>query len=136
MYYAGIIALLIFLPTILWEYNHHFPIVVHMKELTRTQLQYVSPKSFLTDQFLMNLPGVFIWLSGLYFAAFSFKGKKYRAFGWAYLIVILILVILHGKNYYALGVYPVLLAFGSYHLEKFSEGRVKIWRYVFVLIPI
>ena len=135
LYYAGIIALLLFLPTILWEYNHHFPIVVHMKELTRTQLQYVSPKSFLIDQLLMNLPCVFTWLAGLYFAAFSFKGKKYRAFGWAYLFVIIILVVLHGKNYYALGVYPVLLAFGAYHLEKFSERRVKMWRYVFVLIP-
>jgi Dolichyl-phosphate-mannose-protein mannosyltransferase len=136
LYYAGLIALLIFLPTILWEYNHHFPIVVHMKELTRTQLQYVSPKSFLADQLLMNLPCVFIWLAGFYFAALSFKGKKYRAFGWAYLFVILILVVLHGKNYYSLGVYPVLLAFGAYHLEKFSERRVKVWRYVFVLIPL
>ena len=136
LYYAGLIALVIFLPTILWEYNHHFPIVVHMKELTRTQLQYVSPKSFLFDQLLMNLPCVFIWLAGLYYAAFSLKGKKYRAFGWAYLFVIIILVVLHGKNYYSLGVYPVLLAFGAYHLERFSERRVKVWRYVFVLIPL
>ena len=79
LYYAGLIALLIFLPTILWEYNHHFPIVVHMKELTRTQLQYVSPKSFLIDQLLMNLPCVFIWLAGLYFTAFSHKGKKIQS---------------------------------------------------------
>ncbi|HEY5407502.1 MAG TPA: glycosyltransferase family 39 protein [Ginsengibacter sp.] len=135
LYYAAIIALLIFLPTALWEYNHHFPIVVHMKELTQTQLQYVSPKSFLIDQLLMNLSCVFIWLAGLYFATFSFKGKKYRAFGLAYLFVILILVVLHGKNYYALGVYPILFAFGAYHLEKFSEQRSVVWRYVFVIIP-
>ena len=135
LYYAGIIALLIFLPTILWEYNHHFPIVVHMKELNDRQLQYVSPAGFLIDQLLMNLPCVFIWLAGLYFTAFSHKGKKYRAFAWAYVFVIILLLVLHGKNYYALGVYPVLLAFGAYHLEKFSEHRLKIWRYVFVIIP-
>ncbi len=80
LYYAGIIALLLFLPTILWEYNHHFPIVVHMKELTRTQLQYVSPKSFLVDQLLMNLPCVFIWLAGLYFTAFLIQRKKIQGF--------------------------------------------------------
>jgi Dolichyl-phosphate-mannose-protein mannosyltransferase len=136
LYYASIIALLIFLPTILWEYNHHFPIVVHMKELNDRQLQYVSPQSFLKDQLLMNLPCVFIWLAGLYFTAFSFKGKNFRAFAWAYVFVIVLLLVLHGKNYYALGVYPVLLAFGAYHLEKFSEHRLKIRRYTFVLIPV
>lgn len=136
LYYAGIVALLIFLPTALWEYNHHFPIVVHMQELKRTQLQYVSPKGFLIDQLLMNLPCVFIWLAGLYFTTFSLKGKKYRAFAWAYVFVIILLLVFHGKNYYALGVYPVLFAFGAYHLERFSGHRVRMWRYVFVLIPI
>lgn len=135
LYFAGIIALLIFMPTLLWEYNHHFPIVVHMKQLNERQLQFVSPAGFLADQLLMNIPCVFIWLAGLYFTAFSYKGKKYRAFAWAYVFVIILLLILHGKNYYSLGVYPVLLAFGAYHLEKFSESRLKIWRYVFVIIP-
>jgi Dolichyl-phosphate-mannose-protein mannosyltransferase len=136
LYYAGIIALLLFLPTILWEYTHHFPIVVHMKELTRTQLQYVSPKSFLIDQLLMNLPCVFIWLAGLYFTGFSFKGRKYRAFAWTYIFVIILLLVLHGKNYYSLGVYPVLLAFGAYHLEMFSARRSKAWRFVFIITPV
>ncbi|MEO8414071.1 MAG: glycosyltransferase family 39 protein [Ginsengibacter sp.] len=136
LYYAGGIGLLIFFPTFLWEYNHHFPIVVHMKELNKTQLQYVSPLGFLADQLLMNLPCVFIWLGGLYFTAFSYKGKEYRSFAWAYVLVVILLLVLHGKNYYALGVYPVLFAFGAYHLEKFSEHRLKIWRYVFVIIPV
>jgi hypothetical protein len=135
LYYAGIVALLIFLPTMLWEYNHHFPIVVHMKELNDRQLQYISPAGFLFDQLLMNLPCVFIWLAGLYFTAFSYKGKKFRAFAWAYVFVIILLLVLHGKNYYALGVYPVLLAFGAYHLERFSESRLKIRRSIFVIIP-
>ena len=135
LYYAGIVALLIFLPTILWEYNHHFPIVVHMKELNDRQLQYVSPAGFLFDQLLMNLPCVFIWLAGLYFTAFSHKGKKYQAFAWSYAFVIILLLVLHGKNYYALGVYPVLLAFGAYDLVRFSEHGLKLWRTVFVIIP-
>ncbi len=135
LYYAGGVALLIFLPTILWEYNHHFPIVVHMKELNRTQLQYISPGDFLKDQLLMNIPCVFIWLAGLYFVAFSHGGRKYRAFAWAYILVIILLIELHGKNYYSLGIYPVLFAFGAYHLERFTEQRSRVWRYVFVLLP-
>jgi hypothetical protein len=135
LYYAGGIALLIFLPTILWEYNHHFPIVVHMKELNETQLQYVTPADFLKGQLLMNIPCLIIWLAGLFFTAISSKGKRYRSFAWAYLFVIILLITFHGKDYYSLGVYPMLFAFGAYHLEKFSESRLRIWRFVFVIVP-
>jgi len=135
LYYAGGIALLIFLPTILWEYNHHFPIVVHMKELNETQLQYVTPADFLKGQLLMNIPCLIIWLAGLFFTAISSKGKRYRSFAWAYLFVIILLITFHGKDYYSLGIYPMLFAFGAYHLEKFSESRLRIWRFVFVIVP-
>lgn len=136
LYYAGGIAILIFLPTALWEYNHHFPVIVHMKELNKYQLQYINPVSFLVDQLLMNLPCVFIWLAGLYFLIFSFDARRYRVFAWAYVFVIILLLVLHGKNYYSLGVYPILFAFGAYHLEQWSFRRAKAWRYAFILIPI
>lgn len=136
LYCAGGMALLIFLPTLLWEYNNHFPVVVHMKELNRTQLQYISPVGFLSDQLLMNLPCVFIWLAGIYYTGFSLRGKKYRAFSWAYVFVIILLLVFHGKNYYALGVYPVLFAFGSFHLERFTANRSVTWKYALVIIPV
>jgi len=135
LYYAGGVALLIFLPTILWEYNHHFPIIVHMNELNETQLKYISPGGFLKGQLLMNIACAFIWLAGLFFTGFSYKGRKYRAFAWSYILVIGLLIIFHGKDYYSLGVYPVLFAFGAYHLEKFSEGRSPVWRLIFIIIP-
>jgi len=136
LYYAGGIALLIFLPTFLWEYNHHFPVLVHMKELTRTQLQYVSPVSFLIDQLIMNLPCVFIWIAGLYYTAFTFEGRKYRSFAWSYVLVIILLLVLHGKNYYSLGIYPILFAFGACHLEAFCRYRSRSWRWAFFAIPV
>lgn len=135
LYFAGLLALLIFLPTLLWEYNHHFPVVVHMKELQQTQLQYVNPVDFLKDQLLMNLPCVFVWIAGLYFATFCQNGK-YRVFAWAYLFVILLLLYFHGKNYYSAGVYPVLFAFGTFQLERFATMRSKAWKFVFILIPL
>ncbi len=135
LYLSGLIALLIFLPTFLWEYNRHFPVMVHMKELHDTQLQYVSPIDFLKNQLLMNLPCVFIWLAGLYFLMFTQQGKKYNYFAWAYLIVIALLLLLKGKDYYTLGVYPVLFAFGAYHLESFAAKHSRSWKYVFIIIP-
>ena len=83
-YYAALIGLLIFLPNFLWQYSQHFPVVFHMRKLQRTQLQYVSPSSFLIDQIIMNFPCVFIWLTGLWAVSFLRKYKTYRFIGWAY----------------------------------------------------
>ncbi|MDP4285117.1 MAG: glycosyltransferase family 39 protein [Bacteroidota bacterium] len=135
LYFAAIIAFSIFLPTLLWEYNHHFPVMVHMKELQRTQLKYINPVSFLADQLLMNLPCVFTWIAGLYFIVFKKAGQKYKSFAWAYLFVILLLLYFHGKNYYSLGIYPVLFAFGAFHLEQFVKSYSRIWKFVFIIIP-
>ena len=134
LYFAAVIAFLIFLPNLLWQYNRNFPVFVHMKELQRTQLQYVSPASFLIDQLLMNLPCVFIWIAGLYFIVFKQK-RRYIIFAWAYLFVIILLLYFQGKSYYSMGVYPVLIAFGAYHLERFTTQHSKAWKYVFVIIP-
>ncbi len=132
-YFATLLALIIFLPNLLWQYNHHFPVVFHMKELQQTQLQYVSPKDFLTDQVIMNLPCVFIWITGLCWISFSNAGKQYRFMGWTYLFVILLLLVTHGKNYYSLGVYPILFAFGACRLEQLTFVRFKLLRYAMLL---
>jgi hypothetical protein len=135
LYVASLIGFLIFLPNLFWQYNYHFPVIVHMKELHQFQLQYVSPVGFLIDQLLMNLPVVFIWIAGLYFVIFKENGK-YRIFAWAYLLVILILLYFQGKNYYSLGVYPVLFAFGAIHLERFAAKHSNVWKFVFIVIPL
>lgn len=134
LYFASLIGFLIFLPNLLWQSRYHFPVIEHMRELHQFQLQYVSPAGFLIDQLLMNLPVVFIWIAGLYFVVFKEDGK-YRIFAWAYLLVILILLYFQGKNYYSLGVYPVLFAFGAIHLERFAVKYSNLWKFVFIGIP-
>lgn len=136
LYIGGLLAFIIFLPNLIWQYHYHFPVVYHMKELQKTQLQYVSPASFLIDQLIMNFPCVFIWITGLCFVSFSRKTNQYRFIGWAYILVIVLLLIGHGKNYYSLGVYPILFAFGAYQLEQLTAARFKALRYVFVLVPL
>ena len=131
---AAFAGLIIFMPNLLWQYSHHFPVFFHMRELQQTQLQYISPLSFLSDQIVMFLPCCFVWLFGLYYVSFSYKEKRFRFIGWAYVLVIAILLIGHGKNYYSLGAYPVLLAFGAYYLERITVTMI-IWRYA-MMIPV
>ena len=134
LYISGLLAFLIFLPNLWWQFDHHFPVFVHMKELQRTQLRYINPLDFLTDQILMNLPCVFIWIAGLYFVIFKQAGK-YRVFSLAFLWVMIVLIYFQGKNYYSLGVYPVLFAFGAYQLERFVAQHSNRWKYAFIVIP-
>lgn len=128
-WFASLIGFAIFLPNLIWQYQNHFPVVVHMNELQQTQLQYINPLSFLSDQLLMNLPCFFIWLAGLFYTLIS---KQYRFIGLAYVFVIILLLIGHGKNYYALGVYPPLFAFGAVALENFTSAIRKWMRYAFL----
>jgi 4-amino-4-deoxy-L-arabinose transferase-like glycosyltransferase len=131
--YASFVGFIIFLPNLIWQYLNHFPVIVHMNELQQTQLQYINPLEFLSDQLLMNLPCFFIWLTGLVFTLFS---RQYRFVGLAYLFVIVLLLIGHGKNYYALGAYPTLFAFGAVQLEKFTLVKRNWLRIVFIAFPV
>ena len=132
-WYASLIGFIIFLPNLIWQYQNHFPVIVHMHELQQTQLQYISPSGFLLDQLLFILPCVFVWVTGL----FKTLGlKQYRFIGLAYVFVIILLLIGHGKSYYAAGVYPPLLAFGATTLEKFTTAKRKYLRYAFMIFAI
>ncbi|CAN5310663.1 hypothetical protein BH11BAC6_BH11BAC6_15380 [soil metagenome] len=133
LYAALLLAFIIFLPNLIWQYNHLFPVITHMQELQETQLQYIDHKDFIISQFMMNLPFVYVWLAGLCFVMFVKNGKPFRVFAWAYLFVIILLIVLHGKDYYALGVYPVLFAFGGYYAEQLTI-KFKWVRYI--LLPL
>ena len=135
-YFALLTSLVIFLPNLIWQYNHGFPEAYHLKELQRQQLQNVRQTDFLVDQLLFNLPCIFIWTSGWYWVAFTVSGKANRFIGWAAFFVILILVAGHGKSYYGMALYPILFGFGAVHIEKWTAGRRKYIRYIILIFTL
>lgn len=131
-YIALLVALIIILPNLWWQYAHKFPLIHHMKELRATQLVYINKADFIKEQFLLLFPVLIIWLCGL---IWFFTNSAYRIFGWIYLFVIALLLFGSGKGYYALGIYPLLLAAGGMIWEKWSVQR-KWLRYVVVILII
>ncbi|MCI0617284.1 hypothetical protein L0244_30280 [bacterium] len=95
-----------------------------MAELQRTQLVNVSIADFIIMQFLMNLPGLFVWLAGFAFLLF-FGDGKYRVLGYTFLGVFLLLILLRGKHYYTLGIYTPLFAAGGYAIEQYFANRLR-----------
>lgn len=114
------LTLLIITPNILWQYFHNWPLVHHMKELQETQLKYNDNLGFLTDQLLMLMPVLAVWIAGLIWV---FRKKEWRIIGIIYFSVIILLLLGSGKAYYALGAYPMLLAAGGVAWEYLSEKR-------------
>lgn len=125
---GALIGLALILPNLIWQYTHNWPVVEHMMELQRTQLVNVQPGDFLLMQFIMNLHAVPLWLFGLIFLLFLQKGRQFQVLGFTFITVLLLLLLLSGKPYYTLGVYPILFAAGGVAMEKYAENRLRFLR--------
>lgn len=132
IYQALGVALLLILPNIWWQSSHNWPLMHHMKELRETQLVYVQPLDFIKDQFLLLFPVLIVWIAGL---IWFFRHSAYRVFAWIYISVILLLILGSGKSYYALGIYPLLLAAGAVVWEKIFSAR-RWMRYIIAALII
>lgn len=135
LYIGLIIACVLMIPNIWWQYRHNWPIVAHMQELRETQLVYVSYAGFLFGQLWMNMNVIFIWIAGLFFFFKMKQGKDFRILGYVFLYTLLILLLLNGKAYYTLGLYPFLFAGGGIALEIWFQKKYKAVPYlVFVFM--
>lgn len=137
LYFAGLLTLIIALPNILWQYEHHFPVVHHMKELSERQLVNVNRFDFLRSQALFFIGVIFVILAGLYAVLMDRSFKKFRFFFWGYVFTIALFMYFRAKDYYAMGLYPVYIAFGAAYLGVILEnGWKRLLRPVSILLPV
>jgi Dolichyl-phosphate-mannose-protein mannosyltransferase len=125
---GGLVALAIFLPNLLWEARHGWPQIEVVRNAQLYKNIPISPLRFLGEQIVFMHPiALPVWMGGLAWCFFARAGKPFRFLGWAYLIVLAIFVVLGGKSYYALPVYPMLMAAGGVAFEQFSEATSRRW---------
>ncbi len=134
--YSLLLGLVIVLPNLIWQYNHNWPVLYHFEMLNKYQLVHVKLSDFLIAQLLMNLDAVFVWITGLSSLLFLKSLSKYRLLGYTWLAVMLILILVHGKHYYTLGLYPMLFAAGGYVIEKFIRYKFFIYANALFIILI
>ena len=116
---GGAIALAIFLPNLIWESRNGWPQIAVVRAGQEYKNYPVGPLRFLFEQTLFLQPVELpVWLAGLAWFFVMPEGKRFRFFGWAYLIVMTIFIGLHGKTYYPLPIYPILMAAGGVALEQ------------------
>ncbi len=117
LYITGIISFCIVLPNLIWQIQHHFPILKHFQKLNEKQLDSIGTFDFILDQ--LHSPFTFIIvLIGLLAIFFNKEIKKYKSIGITFIIVFFAMWFLKSKAYYFYAVYPVFFAFGAYKIEK------------------
>ena len=125
---GGVIALAMFLPNLLWEARHGWPQIEVVRNAQLYKNIPISPLRFLGEQIVFMHPlALPVWLGGLAWLFLARAGKPFRFLGWTYLIVMAVFIFLGGKSYYALPVYPMLMAAGGVAFEQFSEVDGRRW---------
>ena len=121
---GGAVALLIFLPNLLWNIQHHWPFLDLMHNIRATGKDIVLPPArYLAQQVLMMNPLSFpFWFGGLLFYLFSPDARAYRAFGGAFIITIAFFLAAHAKDYYSAPAYTIVLGAGAVAAENLLQS--------------
>ena len=122
------LALGIFSPHIGWQAANGWPTLEFMENARLYKNLPLSPLAFLTAQAeMMNVVALPLWLAGLGFYFFARDGRSYRAFGWMYLAVLLVMMTQHAKAYYLAPIYPVFFAAGAIVLDRLASRHRLGW---------
>ncbi len=124
-FWSGMIAGgLIFLPNLIWQAVHGFPVFSHISELYDTQLVHMNAGVFFTEQLFMPFVGSVFTVAGLVFLVSSDEARRFRFLGLLAIFVIFALFALQGKSYYTLGVMPMLIAAGAVAYDRWFRNRI------------
>ena len=128
-YIAGLIAVGIFFPYIIWNITHDFAHLEFIRNATAEKYVGVTAIDFITGQLLLMTPvSVFVWLSGLYYLLFHKTGKEYRILGISILVVFLILLVNgHSKSEYLSPTIPIVFASGAVLIELIASRKYLVW---------
>ena len=134
---ALLLSLFMILPNVIWQFQNDFPVIHHLKELANTQLVHVQRLDFLKSQILFYLGSIPVIMAAFWALNIYSPFKNYRFFFASYVFIIAVFLYLKAKDYYAIGLYPVYIAFGAVYLENIlKNGWVKYVRMIILLLPV
>ena len=123
---AGLIAVVFFLPYVLWQIPNHWATLEFIHNATTQKMAGVSPVGFVLAQVLdMHPLTAPIWMAGLASCLFSRRARRVQPLGIIYVAVLLILIV-NGKSRagYLAPAYTMLFAAGALAIER-GIGRIR-----------
>jgi hypothetical protein len=136
-YGAALLGLIVISPNLLWQHENNYPVFHHLRELSATQLIYIDRLDFLKEQLFFFIGALPVIIASLYAFLFHASFRKYRLFFFSFFFTLFTFIYLKAKGYYAIGLYPVYIAFGSVYIGNFiSLGWKKYAKPMFIVLPV
>ncbi|MBE7176946.1 MAG: glycosyltransferase family 39 protein [Mucilaginibacter polytrichastri] len=135
LYSIGVFIMLL-IPLIWWQVANHLPALTYLK-----YYQSVGPTFDFSDFFIQlifsNGPSLVIWAAAFIAIAWRKKWIRYRFPIVAALFSVITILLLHGKSYYLLGIFPPLFAIGACYLELLlrKKNAAKLILMAFLTVP-
>ncbi|HWR13489.1 MAG TPA: glycosyltransferase family 39 protein [Terriglobales bacterium] len=143
MWAGAVLAFVIMLPNIVWQINHHFITLEFLSVIHSRDIRWGWTDYFLLNQLWKNANPVTLplWLGGLWFVFGSPRGRRFRMLGWMYVVPLVILFAVRGRDYYLGSAYPMLIAAGAAYWDQWLSGRTEsvwreVWRNAWITISI
>ncbi|WNM18691.1 glycosyltransferase family 39 protein [Flavobacterium capsici] len=137
LYFAISLGLVLILPNLIWQYDNNFPVLHHLKELAETQLVNVNKFDFLKNQLLFFIGSLIVIFASFYALLFFKPFYKYRLFFSSILFTLIAFIYFKAKDYYAIGIYPIYISFGSVYIaDILKDGWRKYLQPVAIAIPL
>ncbi len=122
---STLVAILIFLPFIIWNYANGFPTIEFMRNASLYKNTSMGLGEFFLSQIMSMGPVIsLIWLGGLGYILLSARMGRYRFFGYIYIITFFTLSVVNSKPYYMAGAYFPLISVGAIAVTSFSAQRL------------
>ncbi|HXW77026.1 MAG TPA: hypothetical protein VEJ20_06410, partial [Candidatus Eremiobacteraceae bacterium] len=118
------VAAVIALPNFLWQWHYQFPMWTLLqngqngKNIEVGPLLYLAQEVLITTAFLAP-----VWIVGL---GWLLASRAFRFLGIAYVVLIVEMMLFHGKHYYPADVYPIMIAAGATAIEPWTRGSLVI----------
>ena len=126
-FWGGVaVALLIFLPNLLWQVQHGFISYHFLQSIHKRDVAIGRADGFLFRQFVIGGCAL-LWVPGL---IGFLRSERYRLLAWMYLITLVLFWAGKGRDYYMGEAYPVLVAMGAVMGERWSAALSHTLRWV------
>jgi hypothetical protein len=124
LWFGGLIALLIFLPHLVWQMQHDWPTLEFQANARAHKNLSLSVFEFAGEQVVFANPITLpLWLAGIGGLLFSRRLVAIRPLGFVYPILFVLFATQSGKAYYLAPIYTLIFAVGAVVIEPALEWR-------------
>lgn len=128
LYAGGALALLVYLPNILWQFANDFAMLEFMRNAALHKNAPMGPLEYTLEIIKVFHPFLLpVWLLGAAYPFLRSEAAAYRPLAIIFAVVLVTFALTNGKAYYAAPAFLIAFPLGSVWLERLTEGT-KVWR--------